>query len=484
MKSLPLPRLGAVLFILLFVSVLAGGPQLLNTDGDLPRHLLMGKYVLEYGSPPSNEIFSYPYSGREYVPHEWLAGVVFYLAYLIFDLNGVVLLAGILIGSTFMLVYKRAIANNDEKLLSFLLVLLGGVVTSIHWVTRPHLFTMLFLAAWLTWLDRLNRDEKTTAWAFPILMLFWANIHAEYIVGFLALLAHLAGSVWSYVFFKDGKTPAKIKTLLGISLLGFAASLVNPSGLKAWTTIAGYVNNAYLMSRITETRPPDFLDSESLPLLVLFALSVLLIAGHKDRFKPADIFLIAGLGLMNVVSARNAHLFGVAAPLVLSHSLKGIRAPRALMNVGLMFARLESRARGTIIPIISTILLGAILLTIPLRGYNRFDPAIFPVHAVQWLEAHPQNGRMFNAFNWGGYILLHLWPAQQVFIESQTDTNGELTRLYESIFTQSPGWEGVISSYGIRWAIIPQNWTLIEALKKAGWMVAYEDATAVILVNR
>ena len=56
-----LPRVQAVLFILLFLSVLTLGPRMLNIDGDLPRHLLMGKFVLETGAPPQEEIFSYFY---------------------------------------------------------------------------------------------------------------------------------------------------------------------------------------------------------------------------------------------------------------------------------------------------------------------------------------------------------------------------------------------------------------------------------------
>jgi hypothetical protein len=91
---------------------------------------------------------------------------------------------------------------------------------------------------------------------------------------------------------------------------------------------------------------------------------------------------------------------------------------------------------------------------------------------------------MFNAFDWGGYILFNLWPSQQVFIESQADTNGELTRLYETVVTLSPGWENVFSTYAIEWAVLPPEWNLTEALKRKGWAIAYEDAAAVILVKR
>ena len=91
-----LPRLRAVLFILLFLSALAVGPRMLNIDGDLPRHLLMGKLVLDTGRPPATEVFSYVYENRPYTPQEWLAGVIYYSVYAVLGLNGVVLLSAIL----------------------------------------------------------------------------------------------------------------------------------------------------------------------------------------------------------------------------------------------------------------------------------------------------------------------------------------------------------------------------------------------------
>src|SRR5918994_214292 len=148
-----MPRLNAVLFILLFLSTLSLGPKMLNVDGDLPRHLLMGKFVLETGAPPAQEIFSYIYENRPYTPQEWLAGVVFYLAYAVAGLNGAVLLAGILIASAFTLIYSDAISHDASRTIAFFLVVLGALVSSIHWVVRPHLFTMLFLVIWLLLID-------------------------------------------------------------------------------------------------------------------------------------------------------------------------------------------------------------------------------------------------------------------------------------------------------------------------------------------
>lgn len=478
-----LPSLKDTLFILLFLGALISGPKMLNIDGDLPRHLLMGKYVIETGTPPTQEIFSYPYEGKPYVSHEWLAGVLYYLSYLLFGFNGVVILAGILIATTFTIIYSQAVAEHGEHFLNFMLVILGAAVTSIHWIPRPHLFTMLFLAIWLIWIDRLNRGVQQKLWAFPILMLLWGNIHAEFVAGFLVLLAFIVGWIWQYLFARQRVNMQVGRNLLLVSGASFLASLINPAGLRTWGIVLGYVNNSYLMSRITETRPPDFTSAEYLPLLILIILAFLLMIFRRSKFTLAHIFLMLGFGMMSLFSARNAHLFGVVAPFVLLHGLGGIANLQAFKNIELMITRVESQMSGKMLPIVIAVIISTVVVA-RVGNFNQIEPTIFPVDAVSWLKNNPQSGRMFNAFDWGGYILLHLWPQQNVFIESQTDVRGELTREYEAVVTLSSNWQEIFRKYDISWVIIPPQWGLARELTARGWKTVYQDPTTIILVRK
>ena len=469
-----------------FFSVLALGPQMLNIDGDLPRHLLMGKYVMETGSIPTLEIFAYPYEGETYVSHEWLAGVLYFSFYILLGLNGVVLLAGVLIACAFAAIYSYATIITDTlHLPNVLLVLLGAAVTSIHWIVRPHLFSMLFLVVWLIWLDHLSRGERFGLWRFPALMFLWANIHAEFIAGFLALLAYIAGWSWQYVFNRAGVSRAAGRDLFIITTSSLPASLINPSGIRVWETLFGYVNNTYLMTRIAETRPPDFSQPADTPLLILLVLSALLFLPKRKNFTTAQTFLLAGFAGMTLVSARNAHLFGVVAPLILPVAFGGASIFQPLKFLEEAMKRIEHQARGNshLIPIV--VLAGALMLAGPLRNVNRFEPSVFPVQAVAWLKTNPQPGRMFNEFDWGGYILFHLWPREKVFIESQTDTRGDLTRQYEEVVTLGNGWRKILEQYEIGWVIIPVDSPLANALASdSEWAAAYQDQTAVILIRK
>jgi hypothetical protein len=479
-----LPGMPAVLFILLFLSALSVGPRMLNIDGDLPRHLLMGKLVLETGRPPATEVFSYVYENRPYTPQEWLAGVIYYSVYAVLGLNGVVLLAGILIATSFTVLYVDAVSNNANRAMTFSLILLGVLVSSIHWVTRPHLFTMLFLTIWLMLSDRLYRNRPVKLWIFPLLMVLWANIHGEFIAGFLVLLAYLAGWIFQYLLARSG-TSTEIGKKFGIvTLASLAACFISPAGFRTWDIVFGYVTNRYLLSRIVETRPPDFTQPEYWPLLLLLGISIYLSITKKDRFLPPHFLLLAGFGFMSLISARNAHLVGLVLPWVLSNAGKGITASGAFGTLDAAMLKMESLVRGTVLPVALTLLVSTILLIGPWQGFNRFDSRVFPVDAVRWLEMHPQPGRMFNAFDWGGYILLHLWPEQKTFIESHTDVTGEATQKYETIITLQDSWQGILEQYDIKWAIIPPSWPLADELKAQKWQTVYQDQITVILVNR
>jgi hypothetical protein len=481
LSSLP-PRMTAVLFILLFFSALMSGPKMLNIDGDLPRHLLMGKVVLETGIAPTQEIFSYVYENKPYTPHEWLADVIYYAIYVAFGLNGVVLLASILIAVTFVMLYSESTSQNAKYFLAFMLTFLGALVTSIHWVTRPHLFTMLFLAVWIILIDRLYRGIPVKIWIFPVLMLFWANIHAEFIAGFLVLIAYIAGCAWQYLFNRSGAALKTGKKLLSIAFLCFVASAFNPVGLRTWDIVLGYMNNRYLLSRIIETRPPNFTQGEYWPLLALLGIAFFLLARKKDKFAPAHFFLLTGFGLMSLLSARNAHLVGVVFPFVLARALVDTPGFQPLERIEATIQRMEDQTKGRVWPII-IIVLGVLAVSGPMGKLNRYESSVFPVDAVRWLENHPQTGRMFNAFDGGGYIVFHLWPEQKTFIDSQMDVTGEATQQYETIITLQAGWQEPFEQYGITWAIIPPGWPLAKELKSQGWETAYQDQTAVILVK-
>lgn len=484
MKSYLLPRLQDILFLGIFAAVILLAPRMLNQDGDLPRHLAMGRYVWQHGLPPTADVFSHTNTGKAFAPHEWLAGAIFYGVYALFGLNGIILLAASLLAATFWLIHTDGVSRSGVRLPVLLITVFGAAVSSLHWIVRPHLFTMLLLAIWLVLAERLRQRKPVQIWLFPLLMLAWANLHGEFIAGFLVLAAYLAG--WGWDFFTR-KPEAASSAGLNLALAGglsFLATLINPAGLRIWTTVLGYVNNSYLITHTNETNPPNFLEPKFLVLLALLALSMILLATKRERLPTAQAFLLAGFSVMSLLAARNVHLYGVAAPFVLATTLSGSREILPIKRVEALLAQVESQLKGIIWPAAVILIFSLTLAFGPLRGWVSFSPAFYPLDAVTWLKANPQSGEMFNHFDWGGYLIFNLWPEKKVFIDSQTDVYGEnFTRQYEKVITLAGDWKAVLEKYQVRWAIIPPQWPLAAALEAEGWRAVYRDATAVILAR-
>ena len=115
-------------------------------------------------------------------------------------------------------------------------------------------------------------------------------------------------------------------------------------------------------------------------------------------------------------------------------------------------------------------------------GYA-YDPEVFPVAAVAWLEENPQDGNMFNYFIWGGYLLYEEWPDELVFIDGQTDFYGEaLTRQYLEVLMAVDGWEDILAEYDVAWAILPPEEVVTHLMVvDLGWQEVYRDDVAVIV---
>ena len=483
MKSKFLPHFQDVLFFSIFFAAIALGPRMLNQDGDLPRHLAIGRYVLAGHLPPVNDIFSHTVPGAPFAPHKWLSGVLFYLAYILFAEKGMVILSAAALGTTFTLIYTESVSRVGLRLPVFLLVIWGAAITSLHWIIRPHIFTMLLFAIWLILTDRLARGEWVSLWYFPALMFLWNNLHGEYISGFLVTGAYLAGWVWDYLFNREKAALQTGKRLAAVAGLSALVTILNPVSLRAWGTVTSWMGNQYLMSHTDETIPPNFIQTKFFILLAFLAFSLFLLAMKREKLSTGQAIALAGFSALTLFSARNVHFYGVAAPFLLAPTLLGSLSVPIIKRYETFFATVDSVSAGILWPLI-VILLGIVLVVFtPLGFEQRFSPAYFPVQAVEWLKTHPQQGEMFNPFDWGGYLSFEL-PEKRVFIDSQGDVYGEaFIRKYEQVITLRPGWEGILDQYKVRWALVPANWSLVNAMSSAGWQEVYSDGTAVVLTR-
>ncbi|HSM71292.1 MAG TPA: hypothetical protein VK851_07095 [Anaerolineales bacterium] len=446
---------------------------MLNTDGDIGRHITIGNYIIENREIPLYDIFSHTMTGEPIVPHEWLAQLLFAAAHQITGLDGVVLLASFVIAITFTLTFREMLKRNVFRFVAFTVTVLAAFASNLHWLTRPHIFTFLFVAVWTYLLD--NRSSKW--WQFPIIMVIWANTHGAFIAGFAIWFAFFAGWIWNFI--QNEETKSEGKRLLTIGLSSLAVTLINPVGWRLWDTSVGYFGSRFLVDRTIEYKSPDFHTSSTWPFLIMLLL-FFLAHGFKGKLKIHEVFLLVGWAALSLYNARNIPIFAiVTAPYLGQLIQENIKDSQAMLRIEQNFANIEKGLRGFAFNILAIVL---VLFTVLQNPAIRFNPRAFPVDAVNWLNSNPQEGKMFNFFTWGGYLLYRLWPEQQVFIDGQTDFYGEaLSREYVQVESLQLGWEDVLSKYNVSWVITQNDQPLEGTLLENNWVILYEDDTAVIL---
>lgn len=486
-----LPPLQDVVFVSLFALVILLGPRLLNVDGDLGRHLAVGESILQTGSVPTSDVFSHTLAGEPLTPHEWLSQVIFAAVFRLLGLDGVVLLCALLIGWTFALVYRWAAVRSGQPLAALALTLLAASASSLHWLARPHLFTLLLVVVWTRLLEAIRQGNRAAAWALPAVMVLWVNLHGAFVFGFIIGLAYAAGWGWRRWVQHQPDAAGVGKGLALGGALSLAVTLLNPVGLRLWATSLGYAGNAYLIGHTAEYLSPDFHNVSTWPFLIMILAAVWLAGAARPRLAPEDGLLLLGWLGLGLFSVRHVPVFAVVSAPILAGCLRGAIQESA---AGVAWHRREERMRqlegglrGYSWPVVVVLaaglaFAGGVRLT-PAPGGNAFSPQVFPVQAVDWLESNPRSGGVFNHFPWGGYMLHRLWPEVRVFIDGQTDFYGEaLTREYEQVITLGEGWRGVLEKYAVQWVLIPADSAVARALRaESGWVQVYADATAVIL---
>ncbi len=479
------PKFKDIIFISIFIGVLAYGPRLFNLDGDLGRHITIGNYILNTGIIPVKDVFSHTMNGERLVPHEWLAQVIFALATNWMGLNGDVLLTAVIIGLTFLIKFDEISKRGTPLLIAAFVIIWAAAASSIHWLARPHIFTFLFLAIWTRQLEQITTHGTKSLWGFPLLMLVWANTHGAFIAGFVVWGVYFAEWLVSYFQNKSTKDHGTRLAIIGLSSL--AVTFINPTGYHLWLTSLGYIRNGYLTSHTMEYMPPNFQNPGMWPFMLMLFHGMISLSG-KRSLPPRNALLLAGWMVMSLFSMRNIPLFAIVAipslAVLLKDQIEGFGWFEKLNNnLGKVDSQIKGGSWMVMSILVATITLYKCIPPVDIYCQNnRYDPKVFPVNAVDWLKSNPQNGNVFNYFTWGGYMLLETYPKYTVFIDGQTDFYGEsMTREYEAVISLDSGWEKILEKYNINWALIPSHSPLAAELVRQNWETLYEDDTAVIL---
>ncbi len=475
------------LFIVLFTLLLFYKPVRPTLDPDMGWHLRTGAYILEHGLP-RYDVFSYTVRDHRWVTHEWLVQVGMALLHRLGG-EGVLMLAfaGV-IGLAFVLVYKRCVGR---PYLAAMTVLLGFLASAPTWGVRPQMFNMLMLAI-MVYIVEGVRDGASQRWfwALPLLTAVWANLHSGYLLGVVVLGVYVVGGAMQLRWGPPGDralSRAAVRRLALVTLLCFGASALNPNGVQMWTYPFETLTSRAMQRLIQEWFPPDLHQPIYWPFGLMLAVGTLGLVLSPRRPEWMDLMLFLGMGGAGLLSARHIPLFAVAtAPIVARHTLPLFARTRLYP---LLTGEQPPPQPSRVVVAAHWLILGALVLAAGLdvrRTVQRNDAAMattYPVAAVDWIEAQGWQGkRMFNNYNWGGYLV---WRGLPVFIDGRADVYGDaFLFLYQDTVFIRPNWRETLDTYGVDYVLISPGSPLSTLLtESAEWGEVYRDDVAQIFAR-
>jgi hypothetical protein len=500
------------------------GP-VLSRDGDVWWHMRAGELIAELKRVPDADVFSYTAAGRPWVYHSWLSGLILAGLWRVGQAKALIFLPAVLLSGALALSWALARRRGVSAGLASVLALAVCLQLRLLALARPFLFSfVMFLvfalvlqgctalplpdsqyrrglgARGLRWLG----VEDSYLWGpggrlllLPLLMVLWANLHAGFVSGLLLPGAYGVGEIVALACLVGPRRlpaallrelpGARFRAMVVAGVLCLAGAVVTPQGPAALVYPFWLVGDVKLLRRVKEWQPMP-LEAEYAVFWAVAALGAVLIArsvvirARDGRLRSqagrvvADALLMGGFTLLAARAARNMAWVLLLAPAVLGWHLRpadsaapasaGRQRLYAILALALALVIGPGRLAG-----------GLPTLTLGRGG--------LPDRACDFMAATGLTGRLYNSYEWGGYLIWRFWPHMRVFIDGRCevyrdDVMGQALQVEDG----TPGWQDVLERWGVELLVVNYRKKDASHLFRDGrWRCVYWDDGAVIALR-
>jgi len=450
-------------------------------------HIKAGQVILETGAIPVKDIFSFTAAGHPYFLQNWLAEVLLYLVYRAGGPPLVIFFHTLLLIGTALPVYLLAVRRASAIQNAALAACLAVIPLALHSHIRPQAFSFL-LFAWFWFVLAEFRSRRTRMlWLLPVLMVAWVNLHGAFVLGIVLILLFIVLDVAARLFHEsECFTSLEIRKVVSALVLTCAATLVNPQFLGIYDYVVTTVWHPVALARVTEWQSPDIRSfGDVVRFFAPFFLTTFILIRSKAKPRVEDVGILLAFAVFALTARRNGAWFAMIAGPVIAAYLD--------LRIGSRADRVEKRKLNLVI---AAVLVVCTLLSLPWiqqqltdQSPERLflDPSL-PLGAANFIEARQLKGHIFHPQSYGDYLIWRLWPAQRTFIDGRVPIfSRELARDYFDILDARPDWELRTQRYGIQYLLLDRNAAdqekLVEAAKKTGWHVLFEDERSVLFTK-
>jgi len=321
--------------------------------------------------------------------------------------------------------------------------------------------------------------------ALPAVMCLWANLHGGFVVGDLMLACFALGAVIEYRHDRP-----RVQNLLLWAAAGIVASFLNPNGPLALIEVFNFIGKPIQTGIVEYNSTWSVFREGSTVVVILWLLVALYFLGVtlSRRIYWPEFLIAIFLAWFSISYQRNIAFFSLAM----------------LPAIGLTWR--EAAQRGSWRLPAATAPMAIVITTALLlwptqaqwRG-QRGAPAvaqIYPEAGIDFLEKSKLEGRMFNSYEYGGYLLWRLGPRMKIFIDGRgLDEQvyadyGKISAASHVLIHGRREYEVLLDQYGIDYVIQPiyDGYGNVQPLMKvllgkADWRPVYLDSQVYVLAR-
>ena len=502
-----MPSLGDFAFLMPIVFLFGrmDGLKTLLGDCDTGWHIRTGQWIATNHAAPVQDLFSFSKPNGVWYAWEWLSDLIFATLYQHGGLAAISLFAVSLLAVTFLMLYRLAMRHSNAPV-ALATLLLAVPASSIHFLARPHLFTLFFSVVFYAALDRVRHGQTRIAGIpylamLPLLTVFWTNLHGGFFVGIALAMAYAGGELLTFLLSGDPEARANARTAFrGYTLCAtgcLAASLVNPYTYHLHQHVVQYLADPYLSQHIAEFLSISFHHPIAMFFEAMLGAAACSACWYLMQRRYTEALVLAMWIHGSLLAARNVPIFMlVAAPLVAEAAAAGLAALARwngadwvsktafkFNHVAAELTATESIGRWHLVSAAGLALVAALLFAPhpPAKFRAEFNPQQFPVAAVRFL-GDSSGDRIFTFDQWGDYLIYAKYPNTKVFVDGRSDFYGDdLEEKILGVLNVKYGWQDVLKGFGVNTILLPPSSPLTGALKEsAQWRVVYDDGIALV----
>ena len=510
--------------------------------------ITLGKYVLNNGIDML-EHFSW-HEGLIYTYPHWLYDVFIYLIYNSFGFMGVYvssIVLGAILGLSIYFVTSKLSKNN---LISFFITLLIMYLGRVYITARAQLVTFILFVWTIFFIEKFLKNKKIR-YVIPLVLIPIAisNIHAAvFPFYFILFLPYIGEYIISLIMentdfiqricLKSDKREIKkiskkevltqkqkeklerysqrvekneerfkqreeirkskkgneykivieknknVKWLILVMVICVFTGLITPIGDTPYTYLL-HTMKGNTTGNIAEHLPLTLYNNKE--ALVTFSVAIALLAFTKIKIKLKDLFFIAGLMLLTLMSRRQLSMFlfigGISLNNLICDFINKYGEKRDIKET----KKYITTAIGQIITYILIILV-TICMYIKIKDTQIVDTKSYPQKACDYIlnNLDVKQIKLFNDYNYGSYLMYRGIP---VFIDSRADVydpqfNGfddDIFQDYIQTYTMKVYYEDKFEHYGITHVITYKKSQLALFIEKtSNYKELYKDDDFVV----